>query len=81
MSKPMVLRNAWNSIWSIGEISLSSQNTAHMTRTKVLVARAPVEPGTHEVEVRLSGPGADTRNISVSVEPGSFAAVIFTEAR
>jgi tetratricopeptide (TPR) repeat protein len=51
---------------------------------QLLVARLPVAPGRHEVELRLSGAIAgagETRRFSVEVPPGGFAPVAWTVPR
>jgi hypothetical protein len=51
---------------------------------QLLVARLPVAPGRHEVELRLSGAIAgagETRRFTVAVPPGGFAPVAWTVPR
>jgi len=48
---------------------------------KILVARVPIAPGRHRVEVRLAGPGGGVREVPVEVAPGGYAAVVVTEPR
>lgn len=51
---------------------------------QLLVARLPVAPGRHELQLRLSGATAgagDTRRIEVEVPPGGFAPIAWTVPR
>lgn len=48
---------------------------------RILVARVPVAPGPHTVEVRLSGPGGSVRRVPVEVPRAGYAAVVVTEPR
>ncbi len=50
-----------------------------MLPDRVLVARVPVAPGTHEVAVRFGS--VVTRKSVVEIEPGGFAAVVVAEPR
>jgi hypothetical protein len=47
----------------------------------VYIARTVVEPGTHRVEVNLTGYESETRTFEVYVERGGFAAVVVTPLR
>ena len=51
-----------------------------MMPARVLVARVPVSPGEHNVEVSFDG-AYSTRTSSVSIAPGGYGAVVITEPR
>jgi hypothetical protein len=46
---------------------------------RVLVARVPVTPGAHSVEVTFGGGGG--RTVPVDIRAGGYAAVVVTEPR
>lgn len=48
---------------------------------KVLVARLPVEAGSHSIEVDFQGTPSAARKVSVDVPAGGFAAIVVTELR
>lgn len=50
-----------------------------MLADRVLVARVPVAPGPHTVDVSFGGSGG--RSVAVDVRKGSYAAVVVTEPR
>lgn len=47
--------------------------------SRFLVARVPVAPGSHKVDVDLGGVGS--RQVEVNVDNGGYAAVVVTEPR
>jgi hypothetical protein len=48
---------------------------------RVLVARVPVDPGSHSVDVTFGEAAGADRKYSVDVPSGSFSAVVITEPR
>ena len=53
-----------------------------MLADRVWVARTVVEPGEHEVRVRVQGPGfAVVRNATATVPESGVAVVVITEPR
>lgn len=52
-----------------------------MMPAEILVARVPVSPGAHSVDVRFTGaPNAD-RQVTVDIPAGGYAAIVVTEPR
>jgi len=48
---------------------------------RVLVARVPVAPGTHDVEVTIDGAPTAVHRYSVEIAQKGYAAVVVTEPR
>jgi hypothetical protein len=52
-----------------------------MLPERILVARVPVTPGAHTVDVRFSGASAADRSYSVDIAAGGYSAVVVSEPR
>jgi len=52
-----------------------------MLPARVLVARVPVEPATHEVDIAFQGGAGTGGQVDVDVAPGGYAIVVVTEPR
>lgn len=52
-----------------------------MMPANVLVARIPVAPGSHEIEIDFGGTPGGNRKVSVDIPASGFAAVVVTEPR
>ena len=52
-----------------------------MLPARVLVARVPVDPSSHEIDISFAGTPAAGRQVKVDVSPGRSAVVVVTEPR